>query len=99
MNITVSTEGATNCIAPEGRFDTVTAPELEECVSKIPEGTTSVRFDFAKVEYVSSAGLRILLVAQKRMKASGGEMVVANVPKTVRDVFDITGFSDILTIV
>ena len=99
MKVTLKTEGQSAIISPEGRIDTVTAPELEDSISKIPEGTTSVKFDFEKVEYVSSAGLRVLLVAQKMMKKTGGSMTIANVPAAVKEVFDITGFSDILTIV
>jgi len=77
----------------------VTAPELEDAMTKLPDDTSSITFDFTKVEYISSAGLRILLVAQKTMKNSGGSMSISNVPPAVKEVFDITGFSDILTIV
>ena len=98
MKVSVNVEGLSTVISPEGRIDTVTAPELEESLSKIPSTATSVTFDFSKVEYISSAGLRILLVAQKQMKKSGASMTISNISPTVRDVFDITGFSDILTI-
>ena len=99
MKVAIRNEGTSTIIAPEGRIDTVTAPELEEALAKLPNGTASINFDFEKVEYISSAGLRILLVAQKKMKTSGGSMSISNVPPTVKEVFDITGFSDILTIV
>ena len=99
MKVTMKTEGQTAFISPEGRIDTVTAPELEDSISKVPEGITAIKFDFANVEYVSSAGLRVLLVAQKMMKKAGGAMTTANLPPAVKEVFDITGFSDILTIV
>lgn len=99
MQIEIRNDGTSTIIAPEGRIDTVTAPELEDAMTKLPEGTSSIVFDFAKVEYISSAGLRILLVAQKTMKNSGGSMSISSVPPAVKEVFDITGFSDILTII
>ena len=98
MKVTLENEGQSTTISPEGRIDTVTAPELEDAMSKIPHDSTSIKFDFAKVDYISSAGLRVLLVAQKMMKKSGGAMSIANVSPAVKEVFDITGFSDILTI-
>ena len=99
MKITLKNEGTSTTISPEGRIDTVTAPELEETMAKVPRDTTALRFDFAKVVYISSAGLRILLAAQKAVKKTGGDMTIANVAPAVREVFDITGFSDILTLV
>ena len=99
MKVTLENEGQAITILPEGRIDTVTAPELEDAMSKIPNDSTSIKFDFSKVDYISSAGLRVLLVAQKTMKKIGGSMSIANVSSAVKEVFDITGFSDILTIV
>ena len=99
MKVTLENEGQAITILPEGRIDTVTAPELEDAMSKIPNDSTSIKFDFSKVDYISSAGLRVLLVAQKTMKKTGGSMSIANVSPAVKEVFDITGFSDILTIV
>ena len=99
MKITQRTEGQSTTISPEGRIDTVTAPELEEAMSNVPGGIASLKFDFAKVEYISSAGLRVLLVAQKNMMKAGASMSIANVAPAVKEVFDITGFSTIFTLV
>lgn len=84
-------------IAPEGRLDTMTAPELEAELGKTTADAQSLVFDFSKLEYISSAGLRVLLSAHKAMNAKGG-MKIRNVNEIVREVFDVTGFSDILTI-
>ena len=84
-------------IAVNGRVDTVTAPELEAGL-KFGDATCVV-LDLANVPYMSSAGLRLLLTAHKTMLAKGGELQIANVQESVREVLDITGFSDILTLV
>lgn len=80
-----------------GRLDTSTAPELEGEIKTCLEGVQSLTLDLKELEYISSAGLRVLLSAQKAMNKQGS-MVVRNVNPIVRDVFDITGFSDFLTI-
>ncbi len=80
-----------------GRLDTGTSPLLEAEIKDGIGGMTSLVFDFSDLEYISSAGLRVLLSAQKMMN-NQGKMVVRNVNETVRDVFEITGFCDILTI-
>ncbi len=80
-----------------GRLDTSTAPELEGELKTCLEGVQSLTLDLKELEYISSAGLRVLLSAQKAMNKQGS-MVVRNVNPIVRDVFDITGFSDFLTI-
>ena len=79
------------------RLDTVTSPQLEEKLKKELEGVTNLQFDFAELEYVSSAGLRVLLTASKKMKKQG-KMEIHNVNEEVMEVFTITGFADILTI-
>lgn len=84
-------------VALEGRLDTTTAPQLEEVVRTALEGVTDLQFDFAKLEYVSSAGLRVLLAAQKVMNKQGN-MVIHNANSDLMDIFEVTGFSDILTI-
>ena len=84
-------------IALEGRLDTITAPELEAELKKELDGVEELVFDFEKLEYISSAGLRVLLSAQKIMNARGG-MKVTKVNELVNEVFEVTGFSDILTI-
>ena len=97
MTITKTWNGTTLEIAPEGRLDTMTAPELEAELNQSLEGADSLVMDFGKLEYISSAGLRVLLSAHKTMSAKGG-MKVAHVNEIVQEVFDVTGFSDILTI-
>ena len=81
----------------EGRLDTNTAPELEAAFGEILEGVESLVLDFEKLEYVSSAGLRVLLSAQKTM-AKQGEMKLVHVNETIGESFEVTGFCDILTI-
>ena len=80
-----------------GRLDTNTAPGLETELKENLDGVTNLVLDFAGLEYISSAGLRVILSAQKEMNARG-KMVIKNVCADIMDVFDITGFSDILTI-
>ena len=97
MTINKNVNGTELTLAVEGRLDTVTSPELESELKNSLAGMTKVVFDFAALEYVSSAGLRVLLSAQKIMNKQG-EMVIRNVGETVMEVFEVTGFSDILTI-
>lgn len=79
-----------------GRLDTTTAPELEAEVKQL-DGVTDLVFDMTSLEYVSSAGLRVLLAAQKTMNKQGS-MVIRGANDDLKDIFDVTGFSDILTI-
>ncbi|MBQ6026790.1 MAG: STAS domain-containing protein [Lachnospiraceae bacterium] len=81
----------------EGRLDTVTAPQFESELKNAIEGISTLSIDCGKLEYVSSAGLRVLLSAHKIMSKQGS-MVVKNLTEEVKEIFDITGFSDILTI-
>lgn len=97
MNINLSQDGSTLIVAIDGRLDTRTAPELESTVKASIEGITDLVFDLAGLEYISSAGLRVLLSSQKTMN-NQGTMVVKNVNEDVNDIFEVTGFSDILTI-
>ena len=83
--------------ALEGRLDTVTAPQLEKELKASLEGVTQLRIDFEKLDYISSAGLRVLLSAQKQMNKQG-TMTLHHVNQTVMEIFEVTGFSDILTI-
>ena len=80
-----------------GRMDTTTAPQLEAELKAGLDGVERLVLDFAALDYLSSAGLRVLLAAQKVMNKQG-EMVVRNVNETIMEIFDVTGFSDILTI-
>ena len=97
MTITKKVENETLCLALEGRLDTVTAPELEAELKKNLDGVNALTLDFSKLEYISSAGLRVLLSAHKIMSRMGG-MTVTGVNEIVREVFDVTVFSDVLHI-
>ena len=81
----------------EGRLDTITAPELEQTLRESFDGLRELTLDFAQLEYISSAGLRVLLAAQKAMSKQG-KMKIRNVNETIMEIFDVTGFTDILTI-
>ena len=97
LNITKKGEGTTLEVALEGRLDTTTAPQLEaELKSDLP-GVTNLIMDFEKLEYISSAGLRVLLSAQKIMNKQG-EMKLIHVSDVINEIFEVTGFSDILNI-
>lgn len=97
LNIVKKTENNGLTVALEGRLDTTTAPELERELLGSLEGVTSLVLDFEKLEYISSAGLRVLLAAQKIMLKQG-EMKVIHVNDVVMEVFEVTGFTDTLTI-
>ena len=97
MTLTKKKEGANLTIAVEGRLDTTTAPELEAELKKDTEGIESLTLDFSNLAYISSAGLRVLLSEHKVMSAKGG-MKVTHVNEIVQEVFDVTGFADILNI-
>ena len=97
MEIVKTLEEKKLTVALEGRLDTTTAPELETVLNESLEGVEELVFDFAKLEYISSAGLRVLLAAQKKMNAQGA-MKIVEVNEVIKEVFDVTGFSDILTI-
>ncbi len=97
MTINKQQTGAELTLAVNGRLDTTTAPELEKELNASLNGAESLILDFSKLEYISSAGLRVLLSAQKQMSKKGG-MKVRNVNEVVQEVFEVTGFADILTI-
>ena len=97
MNIKKTLEGTTLTLALEGRLDTTTSPQLETLLNTELDGVNDLVFDFTQLDYLSSAGLRVLLSAQKRM-GSQGSMKLRNVNSTIKEVFDITGFADFLTI-
>lgn len=98
MTINHTENGSTLNVSLEGRLDTVTAPQLEAFLKEHLAGKTELSLDFAALEYISSAGLRVLLGTQKAMNGQG-KMTVCNVNSEIAEIFDITGFSDILTIV
>ena len=97
MEIIKNADGTSLKLALDGRLDTMTAPQLESEIKASCDGVTSLVFDFEKLSYVSSAGLRVILGAQKVMNKQG-EMKIVNVNQDIMEVFEITGFSDILTI-
>ncbi|MDO4540033.1 MAG: STAS domain-containing protein [Syntrophomonadaceae bacterium] len=97
MIIEKNQQGTTLKFTLSGRLDTSTAPELEQELKTALEGVEKLAFDLAGLDYLSSAGLRVLLSAQKTMNKQGS-MVVRNVNETVREIFEVTGFDDILTI-
>ena len=97
MTIEKVQNGTSLTITVGGRLDTTTAPELEAEMKKSLDGAESLVLDFSKLEYISSAGLRVLLSAHKSMSGKGG-MKIIHANEIVLEVFDVTGFSDILTI-
>ncbi len=97
MTITKNQNGSHLDLALEGRLDTTTAPQLEAELKQSVNGVTELVLDFSGLEYLSSAGLRVLLSAQKVMNKQGS-MVIKNVNETIMEIFEVTGFSDILTI-
>ncbi len=97
MTITRNMNGTVLEIALEGRLDTMTAPELEAELNQSMSGAESLVMDLGKLEYISSAGLRVLLSAHKAMRARNG-MIVKNPNEIVQEVLEVTGFADILTI-
>ena len=97
MVVNVNKDGELLKIVPEGRIDTVTAPEFSKAIDENIEGIKNLVLDFEKLEYISSAGLRVLLTTQKNMQKIGS-MKLVNVNESIMDVFNITGFVDILNI-
>lgn len=97
MTIKQNRDGSKLTLALEGRLDTTTAPQLEETLKTSLAEISDLVLDFEKLEYISSAGLRVVLAAQKQMQQQGS-MVVCHVNEMVMEVFDLTGFADILTI-
>ena len=97
LNIEKKQEGKDLTVALTGRLDTVTAPELESELAASLDDVENLVIDMKDLEYISSAGLRVLLTAQKAMNQKGS-MKLTNVNETVMEIFDVTGFVDILTI-
>lgn len=97
MTIEKTTENAKVTLTVSGRLDTTTAPELEAALDEVLENTKELIFNLENLEYISSAGLRVILKAQKSMNTKGS-MKLTGVNDSIMEVFDITGFLDILTI-
>ena len=98
MIITTQKNGKTLLVVPEGRIDTQTAPEVEQKLSEELGDATELQIDLGQVNYISSAGLRVLLAYTQEMDERGGTIKAINVNDIVRKIFDLTGFLDILGI-
>lgn len=99
MTIQTVKEDAKVTLALEGRLDTITAPDLEKALNGLNGEMNELVFDFTSLDYISSAGLRVLLSEQKVLQKAGGKMYVKNVNDVIMEVFEITGFVDVLTII
>ncbi len=97
LRIEKTMEDGNSAFALEGRLDTVTAPELEQALKEVLDDAGELTLDFGKLDYISSAGLRVLLSAQKQMRQKGS-MKLTHVSETIMEIFEVTGFSEILTI-
>jgi len=97
MIINKTQDGSKLTVALEGRLDSNSAPQLEVELKASLEGITELVMDFAGLVYLSSAGLRVILAAQKQMNKQG-KMVIVKVNETIMDIFEVTGFAEILTI-
>jgi anti-anti-sigma factor len=97
LNINKTVEGEKTVFTLEGRMDTVTAPELEKELKASLDGVKELTLDFEKLDYISSAGLRVLLSTQKVMNKQGALKII-HVNDTIMEIFEVTGFTDILTI-
>jgi anti-sigma B factor antagonist len=97
MNINIEKENNVTIFKIEGRLDTTTAPELEKAINNEGDALKNLVLDFKGIDYISSAGLRVILTAQKKMNAQG-YMELINVSEAVMDIFEMTGFADILVI-
>ena len=97
MTINQEVNGSSLKLALEGRLDTLTSPQLEEKLNASLDGVAELVLDLEKLDYMSSAGLRVLLAAQKKMNQQGS-MKVTNVNPIIMEIFEVTGFSEILTI-
>ncbi len=98
LSMTTSRENDTLRISVSGRIDTSNAPDLEKGIKQEIADAKTLLLDFSKVDYISSSGLRVLLSVNKVMSTSGGELIIKDPTDMVFEVFDVTGFSDILNI-
>lgn len=97
MNITQERSADKLTLKIEGRIDTKTAPKLEQAISGALDGVKSLVFDLEQTSYISSAGLRVLLIAQKQMNKQG-DMTIIHANSDIMEIFEVTGFTDILTL-
>ncbi len=100
MEIKVKTEGKWTIVEPQGRIDGHTAPEFESGIdSELAKGTKMLAVDLSNVDYMSSAGLRVLLATYKKLKADAGDMALINPKDNVAEVLEISGFSEIFNVI
>lgn len=97
LKISVTNDGTEYTFFLEGRLDTITSPNLDSKINEVINGATKLTMDLAKLEYISSAGLRVLLGALQAMEDKG-EMVVCNLTAPVREIFELTGFANLFNI-
>ncbi len=95
MTINMQRQGSELTIAPEGRLDTLTSPQLEKELGTALDGVQSLVFDFEKLEYLSSAGIRVMLSTYKKMSKQGGSMCIKNVCPEVEEIFEMTGLTSV----
>ena len=98
MEINKTTDGDTTILSLSGRLDTMTAPQLQEALAEVMPMAAITELDFTEIDYVSSAGLRVLLLGEKGAKASGKKMKLKNVSRDIMEVFEMTGFASILSV-
>lgn len=98
MNISTRSQNGTQVVAISGSMDSTTAPEAQRALDAVLAGASRVALDFSALDYISSAGLRVLLGAAKTLRASGGSLRIFGLNPSVREVFDISGFSTILAV-
>ncbi len=98
MTITKQVNGSRMTVFVTGRLDTLTAPELEAEINASLDGINDLIMDFEKLDYISSAGLRLLLNAYNTMRSKGGTLKVLHINEVVRGVFEVTGFLDVLDV-
>ena len=99
MQSTIKKENSVLTIAVQGRLDTVTSAELKAKLDELGYDQVDVDFDFAQVEYISSAGLRLVIALQKQVMETGNRLIIRNINKVVAEVFKVSGFDKALTIV
>ena len=99
LNVNVEENGSEVVFYVEGKLDTMTSPQLEAEIEKRIDSANKIIIDVKKLQYVSSAGLRVFLAADQAMEEKGGEMNMRNVPESVMDIFDMTGFTNTLRII
>ena len=99
MNVSTKVDNGTLFIALEGRLDTVTSQELSNALPLEKRANLNIDFDFAKLEYISSAGLRLIVLFKKEAQATNNTMVIRNINDVVKEIFSVTGFDKILKIV